>query len=136
MGATTQPISKWTRLDDTRRRVERWRETRPHRHGPMPAALWDAAVAAARQHGLYPTARALRVDYGALKKHLQAADPGHALTSATFVELAPTRPMTSADTPACVIEVDSPRGTMRIQLSGVAPCDLIALAQMAWGKTA
>lgn len=135
MADTTRTIPKPNRLEDTRRRIERWRETRPHRHVPMPAALWDAAVAAARQHGLYPTARTLHVDYGALTKHLRAADPGDALASATFVELAPTRPTTAVVPPACVIEVERPRGTMRIRLSGVAPCDLIALAQMAWGET-
>ncbi len=134
MAATTQTIVKSTSVNDTRRRIERWRETRPHRHAPMPAALWGAAVAAARQHGLSPTARALRVDYGALKKHLEAADPGQALTSATFVELAPSRPTTPADLPGVVVEVERPRGTMRIRLSAVAAGDLIALAQMAWDQ--
>jgi hypothetical protein len=42
----------------------------------MPAALWAAAVALARQHGLYLMARALRVDYGALKKRMDAAGAG------------------------------------------------------------
>lgn len=133
MAATTQTISRSTRLDEIRRRVERWRETRPYRHAPMPPALWDAAVAAARQHGLYPTARTLRVDYGALKRHLEAADSGHVLASTTFVELAPARPTTPAD-PACVIEIEGPQGTRRIRLSGLAPCDLLALVQRAWGE--
>jgi len=33
------------------RRIERWRRTRARR-APMPAELWDAAVAAARTHGV------------------------------------------------------------------------------------
>jgi hypothetical protein len=98
----------------------------------MPATLWDAAVAAARQHGLYRTARTLRVDYGALKKHVEAtADSAHALPSTTFVELTPSGPRGPS---ACVIEIEGPRGTMRIRLSGVALRDIVAVAQMAWGE--
>lgn len=132
MAATTQAVSKSTRLDHTRRRVERWRETRPHRHALMPDALWDAAAAAARQHGLYRTARTLRVDYGALKKHVEApADPGHARSSTTFVELAPSGPTSP---PECVIEIEGPRGTMRIRVNRVAWRDIMAVAHLAWGE--
>ena len=93
MATTTRAISKSISLDDTRRRIERWRETRSHRHAPMPSVLWDAAVAAARQHGLSPTARAVRVDYGALKQHMETGDPDQALTATMFLELVPGRPM-------------------------------------------
>ena len=55
-------------LEKTRRRIARWRERRPYRGAAMPAALWAAAVALARQHGLYTTARRIHVDYGSLKK--------------------------------------------------------------------
>lgn len=126
MADTGQLIVRSTRLDYTRRRIERWRETRRHGHVSMPAALWDAAVAAARQHGLYRTARILRVDYGALKKHLEATP----LPATTFVELAPSG---LASPPACVIEIDGPRGTLRIRLGGLALRDLVAVAQL-WGE--
>ena len=120
-----------TRLDQTRRRVERWRETRRHRHVSMPATLWDAAVVAARQHGLYRTARTLHLDYGALKKHLAAtADPAPALPAPTFVELAPSG---LASLPACVMEIDGPGGTLRIRLGGLALRDLVAVAHL-WGE--
>lgn len=129
---TTETIPKSMGLDQTRRRVERWRGTRPHRRAAMPAALWAAAVAAARQHGLYRTARTLRVDYGALKEHLEAAaDTAAALASPTFVELAPSRPTSPAE---CVIELEAPRGTMRIRLNGLALPDLMVLLQRAWGS--
>ena len=131
MADTGQRVVRSTRLDGTRRRIERWRETR--RHGPvsMPPALWNAAVAAARQHGLYRTARTLRVDYGALKKHLAAtADPAQALPGPTFVELAPAGLASPA---TCVIEIDGPRGTLRIRLGGLALRDLVAMAQL-WGE--
>ncbi len=63
-------------LEKTRRRIVRWRATCPYRGAAMPAALWAAAVALARQHGLYTTARALHVDYGSPKKRLGAAGAG------------------------------------------------------------
>jgi hypothetical protein len=94
----------------------------------MPAALWDAAVAAAKRHGLYATVRALRVDYGALKKHLDAAGTEQTHRSA-FVEFAPT--VTSA--PPCVIEIEGRRGTVRIRLAALALDDITALAHLVWG---
>ena len=62
-------------LEQTRRRIAQWRGTRTQKPGirqAMPAALWAAAVVLAQQHGLSPTARALRVNYIALKKRLEA----------------------------------------------------------------
>ena len=133
MARTAQTRSTSTRLNQTRRLIARWRETRRHRHAAMPATLWDAAVAAARQHGLYRTARTLRVDYGALKKHLEArAGEAPAFASPTFVQLAPSGP-TSLVPGACVIEIDGPRGTLRIRLGGLALGDLVAVAQL-WGE--
>jgi hypothetical protein len=117
-------------LETTRRRVARWRDTRTHRGAPMPAALWAAAVALARQHGLYPTARALRVDYGALKKRMDTAGAGRA-PSPAFVELPAARP---TEFGACVIELEAPRGgRMRIEVPGATLADLVALTQVAWG---
>ena len=129
MADTGQARSGSTRLDHTRRRVERWRETRRHRHVSMPAPLWAAAVAAARQHGLYRTARTLRVDYGALKTHLDAS-AASAPSGLTFVDLAPPGPTSPG---ACVIEIDGPRGTLRIRRDGLALRDIVAVAQL-WGE--
>jgi hypothetical protein len=101
---------------------------------PMPAALWAAAVSAARADGLYAAARTLHVDYGALKKHLEAADGRGAAKRPTFVELARggSRPP-GAESVGCVIEVEDHRGARRLHLNGLAPADLTALARMAWG---
>ena len=97
----------------------------------MPAALWAAAVVLARQHGLYPTARALRLDYGALKKRLDAAGAGRAPLPA-FVELPAARPTGLGP---CVIKLEAPRGRrMRIEVTGVTVADLVTLTQGAWGR--
>ena len=126
---TTSPNSVPRSIERVRQRFERWRATRrPHRRSPIPPALWAAAIAVARQHGLCPTARTLHLDYTALKKRLAAAHVGH-LTSAspTFVEL----PGPSA-LPECIIEVEGRRAILRIRLNGLARPDLIALSRAGW----
>jgi len=133
MAVTTQAMSTLISLDDTRCRIARWRETRAHRHAPMPAVLWEAAVSAAQQHGLYPTARALRVDYGALRKHVDLADPSRTLPAPTFLELVPGRPLPSAEAVGYVIEIDGVGDTRRMRVSGAASGDLLALARLMWG---
>ena len=128
----TETISR--QLERTRRRIERWRDTRPYRHAAMPTALWRAAVAAARRHGLYQTARALRVDYGALKKRVDACARPPAADGPVFVELPSPRP--STPTSPCVIELDTPRGTLRISGPDLTLPDLVALLQGAWAAHA
>lgn len=121
-------------IEDLRRRLEEWRSTRPRR-ARLPEPLWSEAVALARTQGLAPTARALRLDYGSLKKRLQrlAADaPG---APPAFVELiAPT----AANLSACVVELEGPRGgRMRIQFRAAPPpADLVALSRILWGGEA
>lgn len=118
-------------LEQTRRRIARWRETRTHRGAAMPAMLWTAAIALTRQHGLSPTARTLRVDYGSLKKRRDRAGAGRGAAPA-FVELAPARPTGLGP---CVIDLEAPRGRrLRIEVTGVTLADLMTLTQMAWGR--
>ncbi len=56
------------------RRFERWRSAHTGRL-PIPKGLWAAAVELARQHGVFPTAKALRLEYGKLKQLVEAAGP-------------------------------------------------------------
>lgn len=63
------------KLERARIRIERWRSARP-RGTRMPPQLWSEAVALARVCGTYAVARAVRVDYGALRRRLEAAGPG------------------------------------------------------------
>jgi hypothetical protein len=118
-------------LEKTRRRITRWRETRTHRGAPMPATLWAAAIALARQQGLYTTARTLRIDYGSLKKRLNAADAGR-VPSAAFVELPAARPTGLGP---CVIDLEGRRGRrLHIEVTGVTVADLVTLTQVAWDR--
>ena len=114
------------------RQLEQFRSTRPGRT-KLPESLWQAAVELARQHGVYPVAHPLGLDYTRLKKRLggspifrrKAAKPA-------FVELvAPSR----AQFEECVIEFESAGGSkMRIQWKATAPPDWTTLLQ-AWRET-
>ncbi|TMQ48337.1 MAG: hypothetical protein E6K72_13185 [Candidatus Eisenbacteria bacterium] len=119
-------------LQQTRQRIARWRDTRTHRGAPMPTTLWAAAVALARQHGLYTTARTLRIDYGSLKKRLDPTGRGR-VPSPAFVEL-PTAARPTGLGP-CVIDLEASRGRrLRIEVTGVTMADLVMLTQVAWGR--
>ena len=119
-------------LTDVRGRLDRWRRTRAHARSPIPNALWADAVALARQQGLYRTARALHLDYGGLKAHVEAAD-GRGAGRPTFVELAGS---TLADAGASVIELTGPDGTVRLRVSGLALADLATLSRRLVGADA
>ena len=125
-------ISTSLGVETARRRIARWRETRPYRGAAMPAALWAAAIALARQHGLYSTARTLRIDYGSLKKRLAAAAAGR-VPAPAFVELPPA--VGPSGLGPCVIDLEAPQGgRLRIEVTGVTGADLVALTQVAWGR--
>jgi hypothetical protein len=110
-----------------RRRLERWRRTRAHPRAPIPKNIWTGAVALARQHGLYQTARALPINYGALKQHLETADgTGGAAVRSGFVEFKPMNPPAGDDS---VIEVEGPRTMVRLRLHGVTLSDLVRLSR-------
>jgi hypothetical protein len=116
-----------TSLDRVRWRFEHWRRTRPP-HSRIPEALWTVALAAARTHGVYRTARTLRLNYTDLKRRLAGADGASA--QPTFVELLPAA---RGGGPACTLELETAQGTkLRIQLQGIAPPDLTALSRTLW----
>lgn len=117
-----------------RRRFDQWRRTRAHPRSPIPKALWANAVAVARQQGLYRTARALRLDYGGLRAHVEAADsPGRPRRPPAFVELSGS---TLTDLNPCVIELTGPGGTVRLRVPGLALADLATLSRTLVGTDA
>ena len=68
--------------------LDQFRSTQPHRT-KLPEPLWQAAVELARQHGIYPVAHPLRLDYMGLKRRLGGVPALRRKASqAIFVELA------------------------------------------------
>jgi len=112
------------------RRFERWRKGHQARL-PIPEALWAAAAEAAREHGVFRAAKALHLEYGKLKRMAEAA-PASArptMAPATFLELMPPQAVGFAE---CLIELEGPRGKIRIQWKGATPPDLAGLSRVLW----
>jgi len=111
------------------RRFERWRKGHKARL-PIPAALWAAAAVVAREHGVFRTAKVLRLEYGKLKRMVESAasSPGARSRTPTFLELMP-QPVSPAE---CLIELEGPRGKMRIQWKGSTAPDLAGLSRTLW----
>lgn len=90
------------------------------------------AAELAGQHGVFRTAQVLRLDYNKLKRETRAAVPVEKPAAApptAFVELiAPA----GAKGCECVIEVEGPRGRMRIEWKGPTAPDLAGLSRMLW----
>ena len=114
------------------RQVEQFRSTQPPRT-KLPESLWQAAVELARQHGVYPVAHPLRLDYMQLKKRLGGVpSPRRKTTKPAFVELVAPSP---GELDGCVIEFESSRGAkMRIQWKAPVPPDWASLLR-AWRES-
>ena len=118
-------------LKEAQQRFAEWRGTRSGRR-PIPQGLWSLATDLASQHGVFRTAQILRLDYAKLKRQMHAAAPVRKSASAplpSFVEL-----IAPAATPncECVIEVEGPRGRMRIEWKGPMAPDLAGLSRVLW----
>lgn len=126
-------------LEQVRQELDQWRSTQSHR-SPIPEPLWTAATELARQHGVQLTARTLRLDYTRLKARVKpqarrkspvrsASAPRQAAPA--FVELLASRPGSSQP---CRVELEGPRGRMRIEFKGIATAELVALSRGLWGE--
>ncbi len=120
------------------RRFERWRKGHKARL-PIPERLWASAAQAAREHGVFRTAKVLRLEYGKLKRMMESAPPNpkrtavHRVRPAKFLELIP--PQEAPCGPGlseCLIELEGPRGKMRIQWKGTTAPDLAGLSRALW----
>lgn len=113
-------------------RWAQWRRTR-ELGARIPESLWKLALELAARHGVSRTAIALRVDYYALKKRLDAQTPPRRVGSGAapaFVELTPPSLTTAG---GCVIEFENVSGAkMRIELRGSQVPDLAALSRSFW----
>lgn len=115
-------------------RFARWRESHTGRL-PIPEPLWAAAVEAAREHGVFRTAKVLSLEYGKLKRLTTESHPGRRRTArlsaapAAFIELLAPGASGSSE---CLIELEGPRGKMRIQWKGSPTPDLAGLSRVLW----
>ena len=111
------------------RRFERWRSSHRGRL-PIPAGLWASAAEVAREHGVFQTAKVFRLEYAKLKRMASAPrNVRAAATPATFLELVPPQAVGLSE---CFIELERPRGKIRIQWKGATAPDLAGLSRALW----
>lgn len=108
-------------------KLERWRSTRQGR-SPLPEALWKAAAEAAREHGVFRTGQVLHLEYGKLKRVVNAMR-GKASSRTRFVELAPVSTLGGNE---CVIELEGAQGKLRFRLQGSRAEDIAGLSRALW----
>jgi hypothetical protein len=117
-------------LEQLRRRFEEFRNTRPG-HARLPEALWAAAAELAKRYGVNPTARALRLEYGGLRKRVE--NQGRHLKRKRAPSTPPPSFMEFVAPGAkavtnCTVEVESAQGgKLRLELKAVATTELVSL---------
>jgi hypothetical protein len=141
MGQALQLVKQSTIPADVaavRDRVAGWRSARV-KQCAMPEELWEAAVSLVARHGLYRVARAVRVDYGALKTRCDLRSAGE---SGVFVEVEASRllsPPAAARDPrlegaGTVVEMYRPDGArLVVRLAAQDGLDVVGLAGAFWG---
>jgi hypothetical protein len=133
------------KMQKVQRRFERWRSAHTGRW-PIPKRLWTAAVRLAGEHGVFQTAKALRLDYSKLKQLLESSGAVKR-SGATRAAGVKSRRIQSEAAPAfmellasptagtvseCQIELEGRRGKMRIHWKGTAAPDLGGLGRAFW----
>lgn len=114
------------RLARLEKRFASWRQLRK-RGERIPQPLWQAAAELAAECGLNATAKALGLDYYALKKRHEQLE-GQVVSSAPFIALP------AAHASECVIELEDGTGaSMRMHLKGGEIPDVLALGRSFWG---
>ena len=114
-------------------RFARWRKSHTGRL-PIPDPLWAAAAEMAREHGVFRTAKVLSLEYGKLKRLTTESHAGPRRTArlrtppAAFVEFL----IPGTGGAECLIELEGPRGKMRVQWKGSTTPDLAGLSRVLW----
>lgn len=120
-----------TGLKEAQERFAEWRSSHSGRR-PIPEPLWALAAQLGQQHGVFRTAQVLRLDYTKLKRQMEpsaAAKNRPSTPPPAFVELVAPTPVQACE---CTIEVEGPRGRMRIEWKGATAPDLVGLSRMLW----
>jgi len=129
-------------------RLKRWRSSHARRV-PIPESLWAAAGELARAQGINPTAKALHLEYGKLKQRAEVVMPAVKRRKAKALAEGPRRARRTAPPkfvelmapspgsfPGAVVELEGPRGRMRIEIKDVATAELVALSRALWSGEA
>jgi hypothetical protein len=119
---------------EIRQQLETWRSTN-EKGKSIPDQIWDAAVKLAREYGISPASKELRLSYSDLKKRVY---PSHSrqskkkISKSPFIELDLNSTTSSQE---CIVEMEDNRGSkMKIHIKGQNGLDFIALGRAFLGK--
>jgi hypothetical protein len=118
-------------LEEIQEKFAIWRSKRVRR-GPVPEKLWEAAVGLAKDHPPGRIARILSLNYGALKRRIQAQERGGCAMEQAhhFVELSLERPEAE-----CVMEMEDQKGgRLKVHMRGGSCFELLKLAEAFWRR--
>jgi len=102
-------------VERVRRQFEGWRAVKEQRDR-IPEQLWDAAVDAARRHGVHAVCCAVNLEHAALSRRVA----GEASRAPAFIEMEGS----SSDSVGCIVELEKSNGTrMRICVRDGASMD-------------
>ena len=124
------------RTEQVRAKIEEWRRRRTRRTR-MPEPLWAAAVAVAREHGVYAASRDLGVRYESLRARMGTGHgksaPSKGPAAPTFVEIGGALPF--GGTAGSSVEVTGSDGAkLAIRLGGGETLDVVGLVREFWSR--
>jgi hypothetical protein len=114
-------------------RLERWRTQRKGRER-IPREIWSSAGKLAREHGVNQVSRVLHLEFSQLKREAEAAaeksgEKAKQRGAPGFVELIGSQVSSGRE---CALELESPRGKLRIELRGASPADVAGISRALW----
>ncbi len=124
-------------VEEVRSRIEHWRRTRRKRT-PMPEELWTEAAALAEEHGVSRVSRALKVQYGSLKRRVeQGVECGRVSgeRSGGFVELSVAEVVPRPAAVSTVVKLSRGDGAeATVELGAGEVVDIVGLAEALWSR--
>jgi hypothetical protein len=126
------------RVQQLRERIDHWRSTRV-KLWPMPAKLWDEAAALARELGVRPVQRALRLNHESLRRRVEeeTSSGGGAGAAGEFVELSGAQLLGLPAAGGPVIELCDGNGVrLTVWLGAGSTLDMARLVEAFRGRRA
>lgn len=138
MGQRTRAAAAEQRVQQLRERIDHWRSTRV-KLWPMPAELWDEATVLARELGVHPVQRALRLNHESLRRRVEGgtAPRGSAEAAGEFVELSGAELLGLPVAAGPVIELSDGDGVrLTVRLAAGSTLDMAQLVEAFRGRRA
>lgn len=125
--------AKRSSIEEVEQQFRQWRETRAQR-SPIPHYLWTAAVRLTQEYSICRIAKALRLDYNTLKRHVladQTKNSPQLESSPSFIEFELSPPITE-----CLVEIEDRDGAkLKMQLKGPALTNPLDILSAFWSRT-